>query len=862
MPNLRTVLFVIVGGGCTVAAQAQLAAPSNVALFDAAHVGCSTGATSTLSAFRPLPSRSPGGLLYARPPFRDETADDAHWSVSGCVEFGAQIGDNDESSALFRKYRDPGGRAPRVDVFSLAAEAPSGGPFFELGGNSIGRHDQDYVARTGRYNAWSLAATYGETPHLLADSFRSLWDGVGSDRLRLAGPVLMPGGLGSEAETQTALREVLAGTPKASLQVIRKKGGIELNARPAESWRAFLSLASERRRGARPLGAVFGGGDGGGNIDVPQSIDDASHEISAGASYADALTSLNVVLSASLYRNRIGSMTFDNPLRVMTNTIAGIDAGAFAQGRFAADPDNDYLSAKLDLARAFPDWLNARVTASLALGRLRQNEALLAPTFLPLTGATLNGVAADGVWNTPAALTRSHAKARIDTQLAVLGVSLQPARDLALSGRLRDERSDNATEYLACNPQTGQLGRLLNDGSGAALLAVPQYLAARCDLAAIRALDIAPDAGNITLRNTPFEQHSRTYGVTADWRLRPRGNLTAELERNETRRHGRERDRTEENRLKLSYGERGLPNATLRATVEYAERGGSDYRSDAQFERISASLGPLPTAGNVSTWFGAVDQLRKFDLADRTRAKVHLRADFAVGEGLDVGASLSASRTRYPHSEIGRNGRERHSSIGLDANYVAGDGLSLHAFYTVQASDLRYVGTQPAGCLIGVAGVTAENFRQCGVLGGPLFPGDRLWAAESEDVNHVVGAGGRFEFGWGVLDFDYTYSRARTSIGYAHGDGIFLSPERAALAANGWPDLRFRQSVLAASAWIPLRPRLSLRLRFQFEQGKVDDWHYAGLAANPVPLANTVYLASAPQRYQAAFAGILLRLAL
>jgi hypothetical protein len=74
--------------------------------------------------------------------------------------------------------------------------------------------------------------------------------------------------------------------------------------------------------------------------------------------------------------------------------------------------------------------------------------------------------------------------------------------------------------------------------------------------------------------------------------------------------------------------------------------------------------------------------------------------------------------------------------------------------------------------------------------------------------------------------------------------------------------MRFRQSVFAVGAWIPLQPRLSLRLRLQFESGEVDDWHYAGIAENPVPLANTVYLISGSQQYHAAFGGILLRLEL
>lgn len=858
----RVSAIAVVAGLACASAQAQRATPVVPPLaagFNVSGDGCATGATSAMSALRPLPSRSPGGLLYERPPLPEPLPDAADWSIDGCAELGILVGDNDERSALFREYRDFSGDA-LLGVFSLTARAPGGARFVELGGGNVGRDDQYYGLRVGRYNAWSFAAYYDEIPHVLTDSFHSLWSGVGSAALTLANPALRPGGLASADATQAALRGVLAGTPDSTLQIQRKKGGLVLSGRPAESWRAFMSLSSERRQGARPLGAVFGGGDGGGNVEVPQSVDDTSQEISVGVSYADALTSMNVVLSAAQYRNQFGTMTFDNPLAITTSTIEGIAASAFTQGRFALDPDNDYSNARVDFARAFPDWFGARVTATASYGRLRQNESLLAPTTLPLAGASLNGIAADGLWNTAAALTRDRADASIDTRLLALTASVRPARSLSLIARYRDDRTDNDTDFQACNPQTGQLGRLLNDGSGAALVDVPEYLVARCDLAAIRALGTAPDAGDITLSSAPFEQSIRTYGLTADWRVSATASLAADAERKETERTWRERGETRDDRLKISYTERGLANAVVRASVEYAQRDGSAYDTGANDELISASLGPLPASGNVSTWFGAVDELRKFDLADRNRTTAQLRADFAAGEGLDIGLNLSGSTTRYPGSAVGRNGREDRYSIGVDANYVAADGLSLYGFYTLQSSRMQQTGAQPAGCLMGIGGVTAGNFQQCGALGGPLFPQDRTWQAESSDRNQIVGAGGRFEFGWGVVEFDYTYSSSRTSIDYAYGSGIFLSPERQALAGSGWPDLRFRQSVFAVGAWIPLRPRLSLRLRLQFESGEIDDWHYAGIAENPVPLANTVYLVSASREYHAAFGAILLRL--
>ena len=240
-----------------------------------------------------------------------------------------------------------------------------------------------------------------------------------------------------------------------------------------ENWKLYASYANQNRQGSRPFGMVFGGGDGGGNVDITESIDYNTHDILAGLQYNDPQSSFNLQLSASLFRNGIDTMSVQNPLTIATFGIVGVSPQTFTAGRFDLYPDNDYYKVKAEYGRSLPSLWNGRLTASIAWTRSTQNDSLIAPTTIPLTGGTINGVPTTNVWNTTAALTQPTADAQIDSTLANVRLVVNPTPELALTGNIRYYETDNSTAYTACNPLTGQWGRLLNDGSGAAIVNTP-----------------------------------------------------------------------------------------------------------------------------------------------------------------------------------------------------------------------------------------------------------------------------------------------------------------------------------------------------------------------------------------------------
>jgi Putative outer membrane beta-barrel porin, MtrB/PioB len=854
-------------------------------------------------------ARTPTGLLYNIPldpgdePEVKKPA--SEWTTSGVIEFGGiHIGGTNASQG-FNNYKDLK-TGPYLDNFGVLSEKREGARFIEAAGGAAGMHDQFYSLQFGRYNDWKVTAFYNETPQVFTTTYRSLWNGVGSANLNLIN--LTPGGTASAATTQTNIQNALAVTDNSQLEVVRKKAGVRYEAYISNSWKVYASVTDETKKGEQPFGAVFGGGGGGGNIEIPQSIDYNTLDFMGGVSFSDAVSSFNLRASASFFRNDIDTMTFQNPLFVTLNGTNGLAPTLFTQGRFDLPPDNQAYNVKGEYARALPDLYRGNFTATVALGSMRQNDNLIPPSEYPLTGGTVSagGVSLANVWNTPDALSRQTAQARIDTRLLDLGLSLRPANGLDVRGKVRYYETSNFMSYTSCNPLTGQFGRLLNDGSGLSLVtanttpganpagtSANAYNAAHCDLAAAQAMGLVPSAGNIPIASIPYDYKQLNTSLSADYRLGKASSVNAAIEREGFRREFRERDRTWEDKIKLGYVDRGTIDGMIRVSYEYARRGGSEYNSNPYEPFMSASFGPTPTANNVgmSTWFHTIEQYRSFDLADRNQSTLNARVNYSFMPTLDGAMTLQLKDADFP-SPYGRTGRQNSNSVTFDLSYQAGSKAVLYGFSTYQMGSMQQKGVQPNTCILGntyyfysngavanvVTGaappptpagaslVTTQNVIAgnwsdiCGVASptSPLFPDSRAWDVDSKDRNFVIGLGFKYDLGKATMEGDFSRTLGRTQIDYSYNPaGLGMTAVQTALAGSGFSDLTFAQTIFNASVLVPLRKDLSLRILFRYESGKIRDWHYDGVAANPMPANNAAYLDAGPQDYRNTLLGLL-----
>ena len=806
-------------------------------------------------------SRTPTGLLNQEPSLKKEPHEtDGGWQYNARAEVGVLGISGDRDNAKFKEYKDVKSGV-YVNNFGLELEKPSEARFVDIRGGGIGRDDQFYSMSFGRYNDWKVKGFYSETPHVFTSTYRNIYNGVGSDTLTLKN--LTPGGTTSAVITNTNIRNAVMATRYSELDIVRSKGGIRFDMNLAKDLKVFASYTQEKREGARPFGLVMGGGGGTGGLEIPESIDNDTHDFLAGLQWADRLSALNLNVSASFFRNDIDELTVQNPMFVAAAN--GIPAGGFPTARYDMHPDNNYYNIKGEYSRVFPEFYRSRFTAVVSASSLRQSDSLIPYTTDPL--ANINGIVG-GQWDTLASLSDSSPNPKIDTRLIDLGLSLNPVNALDVRAKFRHYETKNHTKYWACNPLTGQWGRMLNDGSGVSAVNTPAYLAAGCNPEAIRALGIAPSAGNIPIRNMPFEHTQTNYTLAADYRLSRNNSLNASYERENFDREYRERNETREDKFKLGYVNRSIEGGTLRLSYEHQRKRGSTYQPDPYEELFSASFGPLPTVAGTSlnSWLLALAQSRKLDLADRDQDIVNLRFNYAMAPNLDGGVSLQWKDAKYPDSDYGRDDHQKLNSLNLDLNWHRSEEMDLYAFYSYQDGRISQAAIQSLGnCTLPAGMVTQQQveafMHSCIQAGSAIFPLNRTWSVSHKDKSDVAGLGLNYDFGKARLDMNYTYTKSRTEVDYSYGTGLGLTPAIAALAGNGFPSLTFAQHVIEANLLVPVNQTVSVRLLYRYEGGKIRDWHYDGVAVNPVPAANQqTYLDAGPKDYHVNLIGAMLKI--
>lgn len=191
--------------------------------------------------------------------------------------------------------------------------------------------------------------------------------------------------------------------------------------------------------------------------------------------------------------------------------------------------------------------------------------------------------------------------------------------------------------------------------------------------------------------------------------------------------------------------------------------------------------------------------LRKFNLADRSRDKVGLRTDLALGERWNLGLEVDWSDDDYSESTIGLTEGNSLSAAG-DVSLALTDETHAHAFVQFEHLESRQVGSQ--------------------VYAAPD------WEGTVQDEFNVVGVGishlaldGKLEL---TADMDYAHSNGNTTVDTGAGGPSF-------------PATRTEREGVRLQGVYHLRDNLSLVGSYWYEHYHSDDWAYNGVLPDTIP---------------------------
>ena len=771
-------------------------------------------------------TRTPTGLLYPVPfqnPTMTQSKTNPDWWSTGWVQVGllGTFGKNTRSAAL-NEYGD-WKSGPLATNLGFLAENRKTALYVSAMAENIGRSDQYYQVKVGRYGVFNVTAFFDSIPHLFSTTAKSIWEGVGTGNLTLKDE-LVPG-----ASTAAKVSAVAAAAAPTTLQVTREKAGSSFSYAPYKDLELFLQLSDEQRKGTQPISATFGYPFENGATQIIQPIHYQTYDVTAALRYKEDDLQANLTYAGSFFRNGVSSLTWQNP------GLNSLDMpGAFipTTGRLSLPPDNDYHTLKGDLAVLLSPA--ARFTASLSYSVMRQNDRLLAPTA---DTGTINGVATSinlDQWNTIAALSRPRAAAGINIFNAFAQFHYSVSPDFNVTFELRDRNEDNLTNYVALNPLTGQYGYIAIDGGLAPFNPM---------LSGVYEPNVP--GSQVQIRNMPFANDNLQLTASAAYRIDNHMKLDLSYANNMITHSVREVPDADDNILRLQFDTMGYSWGTVRLSYQFARRTGSDYDSNPYTPYYSASLpGYLPATPTGDPPFALAD-LRKFDVADRTEHIFHGQGNYIASPKTDLQLSGDVKIEDYD-AQYGLR-----STTALDAtasiNYQMSLVTSFTGYFTFQSQDR------------GVANINPTGTGTSAVAGSPAYPLANAWHETVGSDNYTAGLNARHSWGKVSLTADYTFTYADSPVNYSYASpgAFFGNAASAAVAGSGLPDITFYSHALETNLLWQYTPSLSYRLYYRLSYQNLADFHYQGLSAGVTN--NNYYLGVTPENYTAQTIGFFLQ---
>ena len=584
------------------------------------------------------PSPAPGGTPgpEAKPPDQPVAEQTTY---NGAIDFGLQSVHNDTGSAKFIEYRDvpTGGVLPFFRIRTDAANYD-----FQLTGENTARTDQRFLFRAdtpwvrvnGDYNQiphrWGIGHTLetqtSKSSFEISDTLQAAFQSAlekqfATNKSGITFPFLL-----------NLVSPSLATANAINLELLRKRGVIDLNILPDAPVNTHVTYFAESRSGNRAAGTSFGFSN---VVETPEPINYRTTDVGASAEMPFNGGLVRGGLHVNTFRDEVSSYTFDNPFRAVSSTDASAytapgsgSIGGAAFGRLASPPDNRALNGALGVIYKLP--LHSRVTADVNLGRWSQNQQ-----FIPYT---TNTAITTPVFGTDvSALPAQSLNGKVNTTGATLQLTSAPITNLNLSARWRYYNFDNQSPRIV----------------------FPGY---------VRFDAVWEPIGRI---NVPYSYRTSRGDLTASYDL-GKGDIEAGF-RSETRHHTfRAVERDTENVFRIGGDVRAIPWTMFRVSYEFGNRGINGYDPEAE---ENASFTTAQAASQPPT-------LRRFDVNARHVSRIVSTLQVTPRDGnLSFDLQYLYNLDRYKDAQFGLQ-RWKNNSFTAEASYAPSDRWNSYLFYS------------------------------------------------------------------------------------------------------------------------------------------------------------------------------------
>jgi MtrB/PioB family decaheme-associated outer membrane protein len=549
-----------------------------------------------------------------------------------------------------------------------------------------------------------LRLEYDQLPKLFSDSYQTPFTNPGSTNLTL------PTGFVRGAAT-TGMTTLNSSMRPFNVESTRNALTLGVGKKLPAGWDVDLRVKREKRDGNRFTAGVIGNSGGNPRAAIlPEPIDYTTDEIEALARYTSKKLQMQFGYFGSFFSNANNGLTWANPF-ASSVWVAGTTPGvsAYNSGQLGLPPDNQMH--QLSASAGYTLTSDTRLSGSLSVGRMTQNDAFLPYTINPGLAATVT---------TP--LPRSSLDGRIDTTHFDMKLNSKLMPKLNFSALYRYDERDNKT------PQA-QYWYLGGDSQGQAAAGLGKI---RTNL---------PGSSTKQQVDAEFDYHYSTntklkFGYGYDWAKKTYEAIEDEREHT----------------VKAEVHQHFSDMVSGGLGYAWSDRKTSTYNAGAPFV-ASFSSAYIATQVATGVWDNVPTQ-KKFFMAPRTRDKVRAFVNVAPTDRVDLQAGFDYKFDDYHDSPYGLQ-TAKGWALNLDATFTASDTLSGHVFTSLDSYKTGQRSIALGGAKTNVTNTALD------------------WTADISDRTFTVGAGVRYKpQSKYQLGADVMHANSTGKVGVWTGSGI------------------------------------------------------------------------------------------